>query len=102
MEQRSRLTPVTFDGPIGTTQHLRGLFDREAREIAQFDDPAEPLVQPRQAFQRLVERDEIRRSFWSGYQLEVFGDPRGTAATLTRRLAARIVDRQLPHGFGGD
>ena len=48
MEQRARLTPVAFDGPIRTSQHPGGLFDRQAGKVPQLDDSAEPFVQSRQ------------------------------------------------------
>ena len=66
MEQRARLAPVAFDGSIRTSQDLGGLFDRKAGEIPQLDDPAEPIVQARQAFERFVERDDVSRAFQGG------------------------------------
>jgi hypothetical protein len=103
MEQRARLAPVPFDRPIRASQHLRGLFDRETAEIPQFDDAAEPLVEPGQAVERLVERNDVRGPLGRCNQIEVFDRPwRRAATTLAGRLPAGIVERQLPHRFGGN
>jgi hypothetical protein len=44
-------------------QDFGGLFDAEAAEIAQFDDPAFAFVRLRQAFQRVIQCNQIGAAF---------------------------------------
>lgn len=78
------------------------LRDGHAPEEAQLDDPALPLIQRREALQRLFPVQQVRIGVRAHGDHFARCDSTRLSAALGPLGAARVVDEYLPHGSGGD
>ena len=95
-------TPVTFDGRGSNAQHVCGLFNGEAPEVAQLNHARLLLVESCQGFERVVECDEFSASFDRAIYVFVQGEFLKVLAALFRVVLTRMVDEQATHYLGGN
>lgn len=101
MEERPRLAPAAFDRSRGTAENVGRVFNRQAAEKPQLDDPSQLFVELRQPFERCIERDDLGRAF-GGSHVDIFhGNERNAAAAFVRQPLSRMVHGELPHRFRG-
>jgi hypothetical protein len=60
------------------------------------------FVESCQGFERVVERDEFRASFYGAIYVFIQGEFLKILATLFRVVLARVVDEQATHYLGGN
>jgi hypothetical protein len=107
-EPRSREPPVAHHGLGGDVQHLRGFFDAQATEIAQFDDRRATGVQLREAVQRVIQCAErgcfVRQSIGKRIEIEALWriDLVDVTASFDGRAYAGSVHQDAPHELRRD
>jgi len=94
--------PVTFDGCGGYTHHVRRLFDGESAEVSQLNHACLLLVECRQCFERVVERDQFRASFDCAIDVFVQREFLKILPTFFCIVLARMIHQQATHYLCSD
>src|SRR5918993_2740058 len=101
-EPRLRHAPLALDGGGADAQDFRRLLDREAAEEAQLDDARLLRVERVEAFERLVERDQVRGALARHVDVLVEREFLEFAAALFGLLLARVIDEDAAHHLRRD
>jgi len=102
MKPGFRQSPVTFDGCRSDTQNACCLFNGEAAEIAQLNHACLLLIERRQGFQRVVERDQFGAPLHCAIDIFVQREFLKILAPLFCVVLACMVYQQSTHYLGGD
>src|ERR1051325_8457367 len=102
VEPSLRQAPVALDGGGADAEHFRGLLDGDPAEEAQLDESALFGIDLGELFERLVERDQLRRALVRDVNVFVEGELGERAAALLRLSAARVIDEDAAHHLRGD
>jgi len=95
-----RELPVAHHGRRRHIQHGRGFLHGQAAEESHLDDPTLSIVELCQRFQRLVERDEVRRALVRDDECFIERHLRRVTAALLVVPRAGMVHKDVPHDTG--
>jgi len=89
--------PVTFDGGRSDTKNICCLLDGEAAKVTQLNHARFLLVECRQSFERVVERDEFRTPFNCAIYVFVQGELLKILPAFLCIVFARVIHQQATH-----
>jgi hypothetical protein len=103
LEPGSGVGPGEVGGPGRDAEHLRGLGDRQASEVAELDQLSRSSVDVRQLPERLVEVEQVVGVVVGllGCNVVEFAGRAGSAPTvLDPTFATGVLDQDPPHRLG--
>ena len=100
IQPQFRGRPVTLHGRRRNAEGFGGFLDRQADEESELDDPALLWIDGREAFERVVQRDDVNRALRGDHMFVKGGHGKAGAALVSRPLT-RVIHQDAAHQRSG-